>query len=77
MAYYQVSRDSDGVIGTTSSLKFTDTNADRSVAHDYAIEAVDGLNHVSPAAPATFSPGDGGSGPSNGGNNGNKGGKKK
>lgn len=72
VAYYQVSRDSDGVIGTTSALKFADTSADRSVAHDYAIEAVDGLNHVSSAALATFAPGGGGDGPGKSGGKGKK-----
>ena len=72
VAYYQVSRDSDGVIGTTNSLKFTDPDADRSVEHIYAIEAVDGVNHVSPAALATFAPGGGSDGPGNSGGKGKK-----
>ena len=74
VAYYQVSRDSEGVIGITSSLKFTDPDADRNVEHIYAIEAVDGVNHVSPAAPATFTPGGGGGGdgPGNSGGKGKK-----
>jgi hypothetical protein len=69
VAYYQVSRDGSP-IGTTSSLKFADTNGSLSDAHVYAIEAVDGFNHVSAPATADFTPGGGGSGPGNGGGGG-------
>jgi hypothetical protein len=69
VSYYRVSRDGSP-IGTTSSLKFADTNGTLNEVHVYEIEAVDGFNHVSAPATANFNPGDSSSGPGNGGGNG-------
>lgn len=73
VSHYQVSRDGNP-LGTTSSLKFADTSGALNINHVYAIEAVDGFNHVSASATANFTSGGdgggGGSGPGNGGGGG-------
>ena len=80
---YRISRSSTGEtgtygqIGTTTSLKFVDTNAAVSDPYFYEITAVDDFDHVSTPAQVAYVPGGGGGGgPGNGNGNGRGNGKK-
>ena len=76
IARYDVYR--NGVyLGSTTSLKYTDSTVAQDVATTYAVTAVDQAGHVSPAsAEAVHTPGGGPGGGNNGGGGGNGRGKK-